>query len=80
MKREVCFLQILAHHTTLLSAKLSKAPYYVPEAILKQLRSNSDIASLTRRVGTNLVRFDASVASDIVNLAGALVLWHRGTR
>ncbi len=80
MKRDACFLQILAHRTSLLSIKLSSAPYHVPDAILKKLKHNSDIASLTRRMGTNSVHFDSSVASDIVQLAGALVLWHRATR
>mmetsp|Transcript_6360 Transcript_6360/g.9164 ORF Transcript_6360/g.9164 Transcript_6360/m.9164 type:complete len:847 (-) Transcript_6360:244-2784(-) len=80
MRREICFLQLLAHPTSKLRHILSRPPYRMPPWIMEQLITVNDIQSLSRRMTGHGLKFEASVAVEIVMLASSLVSWYMRER
>lgn len=76
MRRQACFLQILAHRSPNLSHALIH-DYKMPRLLLKRLKNNSDIQSIVVRLGTNAIRFHELVADEITELTSELVRWFR---
>lgn len=76
MRRQAGFLLILAHRSPLLERVLVKSPYKMPAMLITKLINVSDVASLTRRMGTQGVHFDFSVALDLVSLVSNLCAWY----
>jgi len=76
MRRSVCFLQLLAYRTPLLTKTLSAPPYNLPSSVIQQLKNVNDIQSLVRRMGAKGVHFNASVAIEMVFLASTLCAWY----
>lgn len=79
LRRDACFLQLLAHRSPLLAKTLLSPPYQIPIVIIQQLKNNSDIQSLVRRLGSHGVHFDVSVSTEVVFLASQLVLWYHSS-
>lgn len=80
LRRDACFLQLIAHRSPLLAKTLRSPPYEIPEATIQQLINNSDIQSLVRRLGSNAgVHFEVHVATEVVSLARQLLLWYNSS-
>jgi len=80
LRRDACFLQLLAHRSPLLAKTLRSPPYEIPEATIQQLINNSDIQSLVRRLGSHAgVHFDVPVATEVVSLASQLLFWYHSS-
>ena len=77
-RRKVGFLQILAHRSPLLSRTLLNHPYNMPLTLLTNLKNNSDVQSLVRRMGSRFVHFEDKVAMEILLLARQMIEWIRG--
>lgn len=67
LRRDACFLQLIAHRSPLLAKTLRSPPYEIPEATIQQLINNSDIQSLVRRLGSNAgVHFEGKLRDVLV--------------
>jgi len=80
LRRDACFLQLLAHRSPLLARTLCSPPYEIPSDTIQKLKNNSDIQSLVRRLGSHAgVHFEVPVANDVVFVANQLLLWYHSS-
>lgn len=92
LRRSVGYLSLLKQYSlhTNITTILSEKPYEIPCQIIEQLIRINDVASICRRCFTEpkfvpstsesakpLIRFDSSVAKNILNLTFELVLWYK---
>ncbi|KAI2492633.1 hypothetical protein MHU86_21909 [Fragilaria crotonensis] len=75
-RRGICYLQILAHRSSLLPKALTEPPFNIPPWLIDQLITVNDIQSLSRRLGNRGAHFEASVAIELVMLASSVVSWY----
>jgi hypothetical protein len=74
MRREACFLQILAHRSPTLG-NILVSDYKLPRPLLKRLQDIGNIQSLFFRLGTNAIRFNEVVAAEMISLTRELLYW-----
>jgi ankyrin repeat protein len=75
-RRGMCFLQLLAHRTTMLARVLNQPPYNMPAPLIQKLITVSDVQSLSRRMGSQGVHFEASVAVEMLVLVNSVCAWY----
>ncbi|CAB9513307.1 ankyrin repeat, family A (RFXANK-like), 2 [Seminavis robusta] len=80
MTRQVGFLQILSQRRSVLAHVLKQEPYKMPETLVQQLITTSDVQSLVRRMGSRGVHFESTVAMDLIMLINRLSSWYARQR
>jgi ankyrin repeat protein len=79
-RRDMCFLQILAHRSPMLQRVLLAPPFCMSKRLIQQLITVNDIQSLSARLGSRGVTFEAVVAIEMVMLASSVCNWHGQVR
>lgn len=75
-RRDMCFLQILAHRSPMLQCVLLAPPFGMSKRLLQQLITVNDIQSLSARLDSRGVNFEVVVAIEMVMLASSVCNWH----
>jgi hypothetical protein len=74
LRRHAGYLRTLASNPPL-QAVLSDYPYRMPSSLSTMLQTSSDLATLSRRMGSTGVHYDDAVAMDLIMMISHLRAW-----